>query len=198
MDSKIELDVRSFKALSADARVSILKHLRSRRYTQSELADLLNLKIPTVKEHLQALEKADLVRKIDEGRKWKYYELTDKSRAVLNPESKSIFIVVGLFLFSALAALFSFQKYLEQPISILSQKVLPAQETVMAKYTLTNVFNSADRDIVNNTVQEVQQQVVQQSSYWNIAFYAFFIISIVLLIVLVYLLFKRRKISSSF
>ncbi len=193
MDSKIALDAKSFKALAADTRISILKHLSSRRYTQSELANLLKLKIPTVKEHLIALENADLVKKIDEGRKWKYYELTDKSRAILNPESKNIFIVVGLFLFSALATLFSFQKYLQQ--LILSQEV-PAQETVMAKYALTNVFNSADI-VVNDTVREIPQQIVQEAvqqiSYWNIAFYSFLVLSIILLVVLVYLLVRRRQ-----
>ena len=82
MHSKISLDSNVFKALSAKSRVDILKHLNHRKYTQSELSQLMNIKVPSVKEHLNELEKAELVKKLDEGRKWKYYELTYKAKSL--------------------------------------------------------------------------------------------------------------------
>ena len=82
---KINLDTKSFKALSAKSRVSILEKLTQRRMTLSELSKRLSLKNPTVKEHCNLLLEADLVTKIDEGRKWKYYELTNKGRQIVEP-----------------------------------------------------------------------------------------------------------------
>ena len=86
MAEKIILDPATFKALASESRISMLKHLLKRRYTQSEIAALMDISVPTAKEHLSALENAGLVKMIDEGRKWKYYALTDKGKAIGNPE----------------------------------------------------------------------------------------------------------------
>lgn len=82
---RIVLDDKSFKALSAKSRVGILKKLTERRMTLSELSNKLSLKNSTVKEHCDLLLDAQLVNKIDDGRKWKYYELTNKGRQIATP-----------------------------------------------------------------------------------------------------------------
>ncbi|MBW3019574.1 winged helix-turn-helix domain-containing protein [Candidatus Woesearchaeota archaeon] len=105
---EVKLDKAALKALSNDTRVGILKELQRRRYTQSELAEELGLSVPTVKEHLVALGKAGLVEMHDEGRKWKYYSLTGKSKAILQPESVSIFIVLGTFILSVIGGVYSY------------------------------------------------------------------------------------------
>lgn len=110
MDKKLVLDDRSFKALSADSRVNILKKLNERRMTLSELSQKLDLKNSTIKEHCNILLNAELISKIDEGRKWKYYELTGKGKQVVEPNlmqevqvfvmlSLTAIIFMGLFLF---------------------------------------------------------------------------------------------------
>ena len=100
MDAKLTLDRESFKALSAETRIRILKLLYSRRHMLAELAESLGMSLPAVKEHLGSLEKAALVLRKDEGRKWKYYELTQKGNAVLDPEQARIWIVLSLFVIS--------------------------------------------------------------------------------------------------
>ena len=85
MEDRVILDEQSFKALSADSRVSILKRLTERRMTLSELSERLSLKNPTVKEHCNVLLDANLIKKIDDGRKWKYYELTGKGKQIVQP-----------------------------------------------------------------------------------------------------------------
>ena len=85
MEDKVILDERSFKALSANSRVSILKKLTERRMTLTELSKRLNLKGSTIKEHCTILLNAELIKKIDEGRKWKYYELTGKGKQIVAP-----------------------------------------------------------------------------------------------------------------
>ncbi|MBT4870405.1 MAG: winged helix-turn-helix transcriptional regulator [Candidatus Diapherotrites archaeon] len=85
MSDKVILDGKSFKALSAQSRVSILKKLNERRMTLSELSKRIGLKGSTIKEHCNILLNAELITKIDEGRKWKYYELTGKGKQIVAP-----------------------------------------------------------------------------------------------------------------
>src|SRR5438445_14766 len=56
---------------------------------------LLALSKPTLLEHLEKLQNAGLVKRMDEGRKWIYYELTDKGRKILHPERVAITLALG-------------------------------------------------------------------------------------------------------
>ncbi|MDD4468213.1 MAG: winged helix-turn-helix domain-containing protein [Candidatus ainarchaeum sp.] len=103
MNEKIVLDDKSFKALSADSRVGILKSLNERRRTLSELSQKLDLGNSTIKEHCDILVSADLIKQIDEGRKWKYYELTQKGKQIVSPNLMEevkvlILLCIGVFL----------------------------------------------------------------------------------------------------
>ena len=98
MDSgggRITLDQESFKALASDVRVGILKRLDVRRETVTDLSNLLNLSKPTLLEHLEKLQAAGLVNRMDEGRKWIYYELSGKGRKILHPERVAITLALG-------------------------------------------------------------------------------------------------------
>lgn len=109
MDSagaKITLDQESFKALASDVRVGILKHLDARRETVTDLSNLMALSKPTLLEHLEKLQSAGLVKRVDEGRKWIYYELSDKGRKILHPERVAITLALGIAV--ALAAIGAF------------------------------------------------------------------------------------------
>src|SRR5439155_312751 len=85
-----------FKALASDVRVGILKRLDVRRETVTDLSNLLSLSKPTLLEHLEKLQSAGLVKRVDEGRKWIYYELSDKGRKILHPERVAITLVLCL------------------------------------------------------------------------------------------------------
>jgi len=93
--SRITLDQESFKALASDVRVGILKVLDERRQTVTDLSNLMGLSKPTLLEHLEKLQAAGLVKRIDEGRKWIYYELSDKGRKILHPEKVSIVVALS-------------------------------------------------------------------------------------------------------
>ena len=92
---RITLDQESFRALASDVRVGILKRLDVRRETVTDLSSLLELSKPTLLEHLEKLQAAGLVKRIDEGRKWIYYELSDKGRKILHPERVAITLALG-------------------------------------------------------------------------------------------------------
>jgi len=100
---KITLDQESFKALASEVRVGILKTLDERRQTVTDLSNLIGLSKPTLLEHLEKLQAAGLVKRMDEGRKWIYYELTRRGRNILRPHQVKIMISLALsvLLFSA-------------------------------------------------------------------------------------------------
>lgn len=105
MEDKITLDRESFKSLASESRVSILKSLDRRRKTLTELSKEFGMSPSTIKEHMDNLCKAGLTEQMDEGHKWKYYELTSKGKNVLHPEytkiwillSVSVLAIVGIF-----------------------------------------------------------------------------------------------------
>ncbi len=97
----ITLDQESFKALASVVRVEILKKLDERRATVTDLSSLMELSKPTLLEHLDKLQTAGLVKRIDEGRKWIYYELTGKGRRILHPEKVTIIVSLALSVFLA-------------------------------------------------------------------------------------------------
>ncbi len=101
-DEKIVLDRAAFRALASDTRVEILKELDKRRKTLTELSDSVGLAVATVKEHMSSLTSSGLVEVKDEGRKWKYYELTGKGKAILYPERKKIWVMIAALLFTVL------------------------------------------------------------------------------------------------
>ncbi|MEM4707153.1 MAG: winged helix-turn-helix domain-containing protein [Candidatus Anstonellales archaeon] len=96
MGDEVIVDRELLRAIDADTRINILKSLYKRRKTQSELSEELKLSPPTVLEHVEKLERAGLVKRIEEGRKWKYYELTPKGRKLISPERKPITAIIML------------------------------------------------------------------------------------------------------
>jgi DNA-binding transcriptional ArsR family regulator len=93
---RIVLDTESFRALSSETRVQLLKHLDEKRLTLTNLSKKMELAKATVSSHLESLENAGLIRRIDEGRKWIYYSLTAKGKAVLHPESQKVGVILAL------------------------------------------------------------------------------------------------------
>lgn len=95
-EDKITLDKEVFKTLASGTRVDILKSLDQRRKTLSELSRQLGMSVSTVKEHLDNLVSVGLIEQMDDGHKWKYYELTKKGKDILHPEDKKIWILIGV------------------------------------------------------------------------------------------------------
>lgn len=113
MGEGIVLDRKSFEALAVETRVKLLKSLRERRKTLTELAEERGMSVSGIKEHLAVLEKAELVRKMDDGHKWKYYELTGKGGEVVAPKELKVWLLLSIsavaLLGSALAILGALQ-----------------------------------------------------------------------------------------
>lgn len=70
-------------ALADESRIAILKKLVQRPHTLSELSMLLSIPKSSLLLHLKSLEASGLAIKKDEGRKWKYYELTNRGKEMV-------------------------------------------------------------------------------------------------------------------
>jgi DNA-binding transcriptional ArsR family regulator len=116
MDDSIRLDRKSFEALAGETRVKVMKSLLKRRKTLTELSHELGLSPSTLKEHLEVMGEAELVVLVDEGRKWKYYELTRKGKKIVEPHALKVMIVLGLSIIAAGAALLNLFAAFQAPL----------------------------------------------------------------------------------
>jgi DNA-binding transcriptional ArsR family regulator len=140
MGEGIVLDRKSFEALAVESRVRILKSLRQRRKTLSELAEGMGMSVSGVKEHLQVLEQAELVRKMDDGHKWKYYELTKKGSDVVAPKELRVWILLSISMFALLMSAMALL-YGMQPAAL--QDAAPEMRALAANYSPGNAAEKA-------------------------------------------------------
>ena len=94
--AELTLSSTEFKALSSDTRVQIIKLLKERNHTLTELASKMGLASPSVKQHLDILLRSEIIEQIDEGRKWKYYSLTRKGENLLKGDESDTTILIVL------------------------------------------------------------------------------------------------------
>jgi DNA-binding transcriptional ArsR family regulator len=104
-EDRIVLDRKSFEALAVDTRVRILKSLKQRRKTLSEIAKEQGMSVSGVKEHLETLEGVGLIEKIDDGHKWKYYELTKKGSGIVAPRELRVWILLSISMIALIASM---------------------------------------------------------------------------------------------
>lgn len=102
-EDRVILDSSSFKALASETRVLILKELDKKRSTASEIAKALGISAQSASEHLENMRVAGLVDRVESGRKWVYFQLTEKGKAVLHPENKKFWIFLSI-VFLAIAS----------------------------------------------------------------------------------------------
>lgn len=101
---KITLDRNVFKALASDTRLDILKALDERQKTVTELARELDLNKATVFEHVEKLAEVGLIQKLEDDRKWVYWQLSWTGRRLLHPEAITLALVLSTALGSLLTA----------------------------------------------------------------------------------------------
>ncbi|MBI2079798.1 winged helix-turn-helix transcriptional regulator [Candidatus Micrarchaeota archaeon] len=124
MEEEVTVSREMLKAIGAETRIGILKALKERQKTQTELADELKLSTPTILEHISQLEKAGLVELVesDKERKWKYYKLTKTGGKLVDRKRINVVILLGSSLLVALGALYSIISTAKSSTQIAVQK----------------------------------------------------------------------------
>ena len=110
MEEKILIDKETLKAIAVDTRLNILKLLFKKKYTLSDISGILGLGNSTIKEHLDILLKAGLIKKEDTERKWKYYSLTFKGKRLIEPREIKVLFAFITTLIAAVGMAFVFAK----------------------------------------------------------------------------------------
>ncbi len=110
MEEKILIDKETLKAIAVDTRLNILKLLLKKKYTLSNLSEILGLGNSTIKEHLDILLKAGLIKKEDTERKWKYYSLSFKGKRLIEPREIKVLFAFITTLIAAVGMTFVFAK----------------------------------------------------------------------------------------
>jgi len=95
MDSLV-LENKRLKAISCDTRLKILKVLYKHTETLSDLAKKMSLQKSTIKDHLTILEDAKLLKQIESNNIWKYYELTEDAKCLINPSGVKVLIAFSI------------------------------------------------------------------------------------------------------
>ncbi|MBI4918913.1 winged helix-turn-helix transcriptional regulator [archaeon] len=199
--SKIILDQESFKALAANTRIEVLKLLHQKPHTQAELAKELEMKPASINDHLKALQKAELINQKDEGRKWKYYVLTEKGRCILEPERKQIWITLAVLIFSFIGAVLSYLKGLFG-ISEFSSAQMMQDQLGQDVYEVNTILpqqaeyaSKASAETLNYA-SEAGQSAIQKSEVLrqepNFLLYFFVILLFASLIALLFFWYKKR------
>lgn len=121
---EVESELREVKALASSTRIEILKKLSERNHTISELSRALNLSKPTVLHHMRILEDAGFIKRVEDGRKWVYYQLTERGKMILKLRRIKLVLSAMLFILPA-ALLLSFLNSLKMgaPIRKASEAV---------------------------------------------------------------------------
>jgi DNA-binding transcriptional ArsR family regulator len=200
-EGQIVLDREAFKALASETRVALLKKLDERRHTQSELSKETGLSVQAVSEHLEKMEQAELVKRIErEGRKWVYFDLTQKGYALLHPERKNFFVLLGVSVLLIAAASYNFvskkffatQVFAQAPYAPVMRAAgdklgatVSAGKEAAAAPLMTNA--SATPSVAPN-MQPIQQHLIQLSSVEALAL----ILGVLLFVASAYFAFRKR------
>lgn len=129
MSAEIRLSSNEFKALASETRAGIIKLLKERNHTLTELSKKLMLAAPTIKQHLGVLEGAELIQEMDEGRKWKYYCLTRKGKNIFSAETPvNVLIVLAVSIFALVGMMYSFLSMLGSQAMLFAANAMPRGE----------------------------------------------------------------------
>ncbi len=175
MDEKILIDKETLKAIAVDTRLNILKLLFKKKYTLSDIAEILGLGNSTIKEHLDILSKAGLIKKEDTKRKWKYYSLTFKGRRLIEPREIKVLFAFITTLIAAVGMAFVFAK---------NFLVKGAQTFVAEAPRALNVMEAAkDSGIGGAELTQVAEEAVIQgtkASPYNLSIIIFIVLLVLI------------------
>jgi len=107
IEDAIVMNQKTFKSLTSETRTEILKLLKKRNYTLSEIADALKISKTTAKEHLDILMEGKLIEQVPSTNIWKYYTLTKDGRKLVGEEGpKRVVILIATCIFGILISLY--------------------------------------------------------------------------------------------
>ncbi|HDT11464.1 MAG TPA: ArsR family transcriptional regulator [bacterium] len=194
MDEKITIDRKVFRSLASDTKINILKSLDLKRKILSELASELGMSVSTVKEHLDGLVKSGLIKQVDDGHKWKYYELTKTGNDILHPGSNKFMFILSAALLSMAAVLYDLFSPL---IQVFGESRAFGQDTEMMLKSAPDMNDMITPGIMESAPAYASPMEPLTSSIPWIHITVLVILAVIIGAVLVYLFLNRKlKVTS--
>ncbi|MBI4018120.1 MAG: winged helix-turn-helix transcriptional regulator [Candidatus Aenigmarchaeota archaeon] len=134
------IDVPTMKAIATSTRKEIVRLLRNRPYTASELSRILGKHVTTISEHMGILEKSGLISRKD-GSKWVYYNLTRKGENLFR-SNYSWAVMLSMFFLIAAAGTYLYAS--QQGVFMARGTVTGAQEAASAAQKAESADQSAE------------------------------------------------------
>ncbi|AIG99123.1 winged helix-turn-helix domain-containing protein [Archaeoglobus fulgidus] len=135
------LKPETLEALLSPTRVRILKLLRDRNMTLSEISRSLDMSKSTVSEHIEKLLNAGLVAK-NRRSKWVYVSLTEFGRKVVDGDELFVKIILSIGVALFVGGICEIYRYLTRPkITVILDSTTPPQQT-MEETTYFTIINN--------------------------------------------------------
>jgi len=97
--NEVKFDQGELKVLASETRVEILKTLKDRNFTVSELSEKLGHSKSTLHEHISKLLESNLVEKADNyTNKWVYYRLSRRGKGLFVDNAKRVVVIISTIL----------------------------------------------------------------------------------------------------
>ncbi len=195
---EINLDEKDLKLLSSKTRIKILKLLEGKEKTLTQIAEELELKQPTVLEHLKLLEEKNYIKKNNKKNQTKRYSLTYKGLKIIKPKSTKIFLT---FITTLLLGITTYIIMLVNKILIEKKvKNTGVQYTYILKEETTKAITAADtiNTANNTTINTINNKITliqtQPYYYLKILFYtSITLITISFILYAIYLYYDKNE-----
>ena len=138
----------TLEALLSPTRIRILKLLRERNMTLSEISRSLGMSKSTISEHVEKLLNAGLVAK-NRRSKWIYLSLTEFGRKVVDGDELFVKIVLSIGVALLVCGIYEIYRYLARPkITVVLTSQRPIQQPVEETIYFTIIDNLFARIVV--------------------------------------------------
>jgi len=186
----MEITRSTLKALASERRLDILKALAERRKMPAELSRELHLSGSTIVEHLSVLESAGLVKRIDTGHKWIYYDLTEKGVGLVKPKWPVQFmLILSLGLLLMIGGMLNINSTIYQPFyyavageagAAPVEKIIstPAEIATTQTGALTNITGNITENITKNITKNVTEYAMTYVPVQQINWLAVIVITV--------------------
>ncbi len=191
--AEIALGANEFRALSSKTRVEIIKLLGMRKHNLTEMANKLGMRLPTIKQHLEVLERAGLIEQLESARKWKYYSLTAKGNALAGKAEASILIVLALSGIAMVGLLYEFFSKFGILFAGVAKPVASNAPEVVQGITGASApaLEAGKNEVVKDIAEKAAEQAILAASFADAVLYIAVIIALALIIA--FFIVKVRK-----
>ncbi|MEM3422637.1 MAG: winged helix-turn-helix domain-containing protein [Candidatus Bilamarchaeaceae archaeon] len=132
----IVMDKKTFKSLTSETRLKILKLLKERNHTITEIAEKLGISKSSAKEHIEILVDGRLVEPVPSSNIWKYYKLTKDGLKLVGGETpQSVVILLATAVIGFLMMIYGFSYYFLPPEEGLTVSAPTESHSMMLKTT---------------------------------------------------------------